>query len=451
MKKNILFLITVVLLAFSSCKDDEPVLGEAPTSADAEFTFVESVVTSNIIDFKAVRSDVVAVWDFGNGTSAEGVEGTGTYPRRGTYTVTLTIFSQGGSASTSQDLVIINDDFSLLSDPLFTYLTGGVDSLNGKTWAIDSASIGHFGVGPNPIDPAFGDTSNYYSAGINEKVGASFYDDRYVFKIGAFSFDMITQGIIYLNGNQSAAFPGSYDPGVGDLSAPFPDQLGESWLLKFDAGEDTTLTVSGNSFLGYNTGVNTYKVIRLTENSMYLSYEDQNDAALRWYIRLIPRGSTPTSGGGGGGGGSTGFPLPMDFETVEPTFAGFNGSSVAVINNPVAFGNNTSSKVLETVHGSSADAGITVDLDAKLDFSTNGKIKFKLFAPSGGVFKFKIEDQSDAQNNVEVDITCTATPGWISYEADFTGSSSGVYDKLVLFPGWNTTSTDTYYIDDISR
>ena len=101
MKKNILFLITIVLLAFSSCKDDEPVLGDAPTSADAEFTFVESVVTPNIIDFKAVRSDVVAVWDFGNGTSAEGVEGTGTYPRRGTYTVTLTIFSQGGSASTS--------------------------------------------------------------------------------------------------------------------------------------------------------------------------------------------------------------------------------------------------------------------------------------------------------------------------------------------------------------
>ncbi|MFT5668781.1 MAG: hypothetical protein ACI9DK_002986, partial [Vicingaceae bacterium] len=130
---------------------------------------------------------------------------------------------------------------------------------------------------------------------------------------------------------------------------------------------------------------------------------------------------------------------------------GFNGSSVAVINNPVPVGNNTSSRVLETVHGSSTDAGISVDLDAKLDFSTNGKIKFKLFAPSGGVFKFKIEDQSDAQNNIEVDITCIATPAWIIYEADFTGSPSGVYDKLVLFPGWNTSSTDTYYIDDITR
>ncbi len=203
MKKNIIFLITITLLAFSSCKEDEPVLGSAPAVADAAFTFVESASTPNILNFKADRSDVVAVWDFGNGTSAEGSKGTGTYPRKGIYTVTLTIFSQGGSASSSQDVVIINDDFSLLSDPLFTYLTGGVDSLNGKTWAIDSATVGHFGVGPNPIDPVHGDTSNFYSAGINEKVGASFYDDRYVFKIGAFSFDMITQGIIYLNTKQS--------------------------------------------------------------------------------------------------------------------------------------------------------------------------------------------------------------------------------------------------------
>ena len=45
MKKNILFLITITLLAFSSCKEDEPVLGEAPTVADAAFTFVESAST----------------------------------------------------------------------------------------------------------------------------------------------------------------------------------------------------------------------------------------------------------------------------------------------------------------------------------------------------------------------------------------------------------------------
>ena len=65
------------------------------------------------------------------------------------------------------------DDFSLLNNPIFTLLTGGIDSVNGKTWVIDSARQGHFGVGPNPSSIVFGDYPEFYEAGVNEKANMS--------------------------------------------------------------------------------------------------------------------------------------------------------------------------------------------------------------------------------------------------------------------------------------
>jgi len=95
MKKSILFLVTAVILVFSSCREDDPTLGPAPTLADAAFTYSASSTSPNILEFKAARTDVVAIWDFGNGTSAEGPTGTGTYPNKGVYAVTLTVFTKG--------------------------------------------------------------------------------------------------------------------------------------------------------------------------------------------------------------------------------------------------------------------------------------------------------------------------------------------------------------------
>jgi len=447
MKKNILFLIAITLLAFSSCKEDEPELGDAPSIADADFTYTTSSISPNILEFKAARTDVVAVWDFGNGTTAEGPTGIGTYPNKGTYLVSLTVFTQGGSASKSDSIIIAADDPTLLDDPLFRMLSGGVDSANGKTWVIDSAYAGHFGVGPNPPS-SLGLIPEWYAATANEKSNTGLYNNEYVFNINAFGFDMVTNGTVYVHTDFKDNFPGSFQ-NKGDYTAPFASQLGENWRLDYAAGSDTTITLSGSAFMGMHTNKKTYRIISITEDEMFLRYLHEGNAQLSWYIRLVRAGYD--SGAGGGGGGSTGFSLPMDFESVEPVFTGFNGSTAAIINNPVAFGSNTSGKVLETVHGADSTSGIAVELDSKLDFSANGKITFKLFSPSAGVFKVKLEDQNDPQNSVEVDINFIGTTGWITYEADFSGSSSGVYDKLVLFPGWGNTNTNTYYIDDITQ
>jgi len=449
MKNKILFLLSFTVLAFSSCKDDEPELGTAPTAADAAFTYTESASTPNILEFKAVRSDVVAVWDFGNNTNGDGVSGTGTYPDAGTYTVTLTVFTKGGSATSSQDVVIASDDPTLLNDPLFRLLTGGTDSLNGKTWVIDSANGGHFGVTYNE-NGVFGYLPNDYSADPGNHAGFGMYDDRYVFSIYGFRFDMITNGNVFIDDLQAGNFPGSTKISTSvDYIAPVANKIGQSWTLT--KGADTTLTVSGSSFMGFYTGVRVYTVLNLTENELYLRYADASNPNLNWYLKLIPEGYVP---GSGGGGGSTGTSLPIDFEGADPGFVSFNGSTATVESNPNSAGINTSANVLETIKGGSNDAGVFVDLDSKLDFSTNTKIVFKLFNPNpfnSGVCRVKLEDQSNPQNSTEVDVNFIGTASWINYEADFAGAASGQYDRIVLFPGWQTTGTDTYHIDDIEQ
>ena len=447
MKKNILFLIAISVLAFSSCKEDDPTLGPAPTADDAAFTYTESSTSPNILEFKAARTDVVAVWDFGNGTTAEGPNAVGTYPNAGTYAVTLTVFTKGGSAKRTDSVVIAADDPTLLNDPLFRLLTGGTDSLNGKTWVIDSANGGHFGVTYNE-QGVFGYLPNDYSADPGNHAGMGMYDDRYNFSIFAFQFNMITNGNVFVDDNQAGNFPGSTKiSNSDDFIAPVANKIGQTWTII--KGVDTTLTVSEGSFLGFYTGARVYTILNLTENELYLRYADASNANLNWYLKLIPEGYVPGSGGGGGGGGSVGFPLPMDFETTSPTFTTFNGSTANIINNPVAFGANTSSKVLEVVRGTSADAGVAVDLDFKLDFSSESKISFKLFSPVGGTFKVKLENQNNSSSSTELDVTTIGTTGWLTYEVDFAGATSGEYDKLVLFPGFGDTSTSTYYIDDI--
>lgn len=450
MKKieKIVLIITIPLMGLVACKKDEPELGTAPTIADAGFTYQISTDSENILTFSTTNKSVVAIWDFGNETEGKGNVVTAQYPSKGNYTVKLTIFADGGSANSSQIITIVNDDFNLLKDSLFTMLTGGIDSVNGKTWVIDSANAGHFGLSPHPSHPEFdGFYPKWYSAAANEKVGSGMYDDRYVFKLNAFKFDMLTQGQVFIDDAQASSFPGASDLSP-DKIAPLADQIGESWTIV--KGVDTILTISGRAFLGHYTGTREYKIVRLTENELTVGFIDDSDGDLYWYVRLIPEGYDP--GSGGGGGGSTGFTLPMDFETIEPVFTGFGNSTATTIDNPGGgFGINTSGRVLETVHGNEVWSGISVELDSKLDFSTNGKITLKVFSPQTGSFKFKLEDKNDDTINTEVDINIPAANIWTTIEADFSAASSGTYDKLVLFPGFGLVSTNTYLIDDIEQ
>ena len=449
MKKHILLILSLtVILGISSCKDERPTLGAAPTEADATFTFAPSADNANIIDFTATNSGFVYKWDFGNALLGEGETSQSNYPNAGTYTVTLRVLGSGGSATSSQEVTITEDDLSLLSNPLYTLLTGGIAGGGSKTWVIDSTRDAHMGVGPT--------TSTYgewWEAEALIKTGTGLYNDRYTFNLEGFKFDHVTNGTIYMNDLHAGDFPGSYENKT-DYSAPYGDQLGESWTL--EEGDDTTLTISGNAFLGFYSGVRTYKIINIEENQLLLRYGDTKED-LVWYIRLVPEDFPVDGGGGGGGGGGpvngSTVTLPIDFETGDLTeWEAFGNSTLSIIDNPQSGGINTSSKVLETVHGNETWAGFFVNLKENLDFTSgSANITLKVFAPVAGDFRIKLENFSKTTEFIEKDVTVNTANTWEEISIDFSEAEVGKYDRLVLFPGWNVADAGTFLIDDIKQ
>jgi PKD repeat protein len=430
-------------LVVSACKKDEPPkLGNPPTDADVAFTYAPTD-NPNIIEFTAPNPSLVAKWEFGNGTMAEGTVVRGTYPLKGTYTVTLTVFNSGGSKSASKEITIDNDDATLLNNPLYTLLTGGTAGKGFKNWVIDSTRKGHMGVGPNPSSAA-GNIPEWWSANRLDKAGTGLYNDVYKFTLNGFQFDHVTNGLVYIDDKQSANFPGSYE-NKGDYDAPYENQTG-AWSIV--EGSDTVLKITGGGFLGFFTGVREYKVISISENELTLRYLDASEPGLAWYIRLVPD-DYPVDGGGGEEPVDK-YTLPIDFESEDPKFEVFGGSTYTIINNPDKSGINTSNRVLETVHGNESWAGLFVNIKDKIDFSAKSKISFKVWAPKTGTVRVKIENSANTNEFAERDVDVTTANTWVQLEVDFNGAAA-VFDRIVLFPGWGTTSGDTYYIDAIRQ
>ncbi|MCE2686021.1 MAG: PKD domain-containing protein [Cryomorphaceae bacterium] len=279
--KTLLLSILSIGLALVACQKYEPSLGPAPTDADAQFTMAPSAANVNIIELSASNPSLQCVWDFGNGSKAQGANVTATYPYAGTYTIKLTVFAKGGSRSSTQEVTIANDDFTLLNNPYYTLLTGGVNGPGFKVWVVDSAASGHMGVGPDP-ESALGATPEWWAAGAGEKPGCGIYDDQYVFHLAGFKFDMITNGDVYVHNTIANEFPGSFQ-NLFDYTAPFADQLNESWLLTEDT--DPTITISGSAFLGFYTGPKVYKILSATDSTLHLQY-GHHAGGLKWYLKL---------------------------------------------------------------------------------------------------------------------------------------------------------------------
>ena len=208
------------------------------------------------------------------------------------------------------------------------------------------------------------------------------------------------------------------------------------------------MKIDGKGFLGFFTGVREYKVVKISENELTLRYLDASTPDLAWYIRLVPD-DYPVDNGGGGGDEDK-YALPINFETEDPKFEVFGGSSYAIIDNSKSGGINTSARILETTHGNESWAGLFVTLKDKIDFSTKKKISFKVWAPAACTVRVKLENSSNTNEFAERDVEVTTANTWVELEADFDGAAA-VFDRVVLFPGWNTTAPDTYFIDDIGQ
>lgn len=154
--------------------------------------------------------------------------------------------------------------------------------------------------------------------------------------------------------------------------------------------------------------------------------------------------------------GSAELTFPVDFENpnINYSFDGFGGASAEVIDNPDMSPPNESSKVAQFIkaEGSETWGGVFFDMGNPIDFTSNQKVRMKVWAPTSDVqIILKLENLDDADVFIEVFVQNTVANQWEELEFDFTGADfSNDYQRVVLFFDFGTAGTgEAYYFDDI--
>jgi len=148
--------------------------------------------------------------------------------------------------------------------------------------------------------------------------------------------------------------------------------------------------------------------------------------------------------------------LPLDFQDADAdyVFTGFGGAEAEVVDNPDASGINTSSRVAAlTKSAGETWAGVFIDTDEAIDFSTDQTVQLKVWSPTPNApIILKIENPDNSDDNVEMTVTTTTTNAWEELEFDLSGIEAFAnIRRIVLFANFGAEgSGEVYYFDDIS-
>jgi hypothetical protein len=108
---NGLLLLFVLLLSAGCNTDEDSVAVLPPNSEEAAFTYTPDPENPNKLTFTSSPEVETwySHWSFGDNTAAEGLEATKTYPLSGDYEVRFKIFTEGGTAESTQMVSIESD------------------------------------------------------------------------------------------------------------------------------------------------------------------------------------------------------------------------------------------------------------------------------------------------------------------------------------------------------
>ena len=285
----ILLLASAGTLLFS-CRPmdlDAYKLGPAVSEDQLAFTFAPSAATPNIIELQNTSSVAgVALWDLGNGTTVKGDAVSATYPFAGEYTVTMSLYTTGGSATISKVVTISTDDYGLLDTPGFNALTGGANAVEGKTWVFARYTKGHFGVGDVNAAPELNGPS-WWQCDPNGKDGCSLYTNEFTFIQKGTKLIWKNNGNIYTNANGMAhiGISGTPTP-VDDYDVPYVPADNLTFTLDED---NMVLTLGGGAFLGHYAGTSEYHLTVLNEHELRMWCRSEAEPGNAWYYILVPK------------------------------------------------------------------------------------------------------------------------------------------------------------------
>nr|NQU92396.1 Ig-like domain-containing protein [Bacteroidota bacterium] len=138
-----------------------------------------------------------------------------------------------------------------------------------------------------------------------------------------------------------------------------------------------------------------------------------------------------------------------DFDTNQnETFQGWPNIPV-VSSNPDPSGINTSAGVAEWDRSGEQWAHVFCILDGKIDFTTGTTFHIKVYSPIACEVLFKLEDKANGSISTEISSNVPVANQWFELEYNFTSGQSGLYDKIVIFFDFATTTPNIYYFDDV--
>jgi hypothetical protein len=436
-------------------------------------------------------------WDLGNGQTAVGDTVYAGYAFAGTYTVTMTYYDGGKEISVSRDIKITQDNMALVSDPVYDFLTGGVNAENGKTWMLDSLVTGHVrllrrqgGLSDDRKPP-----HNYDNTGM--------YDDRITFKLLGAECRYENHGQSYSHGGQIDNVPlyrieelkkmGTVTSWAsspkGDYVVNYtPGEQPQKWsiLKKPDKSgkEAYFLKLTGGAYMFFYRGDGPndveYKIDSIAEDYLrVIHYENSpaSRAVLDWedhYI-LRPEGTILQEE-------EAAVQDPPKEETIKEGFEGASKSLTFVLNdmgtNPWGLPSysvvrnvsmtmpNPSDSIVRIVRGTGYNERLTLSRSYTFDISSKNKLKMHVYMPTtnnydGVNLKPTVSVSLIDSKNAALTVTNTQTISsanygkWVEVVFDFSGSASvtSFNTWAIQFGGLYTNGTNAsqgiFYFDNI--
>ena len=410
--------ILILAIAFIGCEKDEVVIPQVV----AGFTYTLNIDTGTVTFLNISENATNYDWDFGDESSSTLINPVKVYTS-GTYTVTLTAKNVAGASDSFEDVITIQISELLelpitFDNPLVAYVATTFDGAGYEVLENPDLS------GTNPIASNVGSIINS---------GAAFEGIFFDLDVPV---DLSTDNAIKMN---------FWSDTLIDV------------LLKLEEGTgadvETTASHGGTGWEEIE-----FSFISSSSFSRFTIFADgPGTNPGTFYMDDIQQvaGNTGPACTPETGQSLSAADFNLSFQNDPTASIDSDGAGFAWIDNPDSDNAvNTSCKVGQIDRTSaSMFANNQINLDAKLDFTSNEGFKLKVWSPTASTnVLLKLEDQANSGAFVEVPATTSAGSAgqWEELTFNFTSNDSNKYDKIVLFFELATATQETYYIDDLT-
>jgi PKD repeat protein len=272
LNKILSLLFLGLIIGCNPQEDDKINLGTPPSNVT--FDVVQGDNPNSFILKNTTQGTFIHQWDLGNGATAEGEEVTADYLLKGTYTITLSAFNEGGRGEATTTITVDEDAPTpcLKSDPFFEFLT----SNSARAWVMNPDEVAYW-VGPTDGSATWWQNDQNTVA---ERPCA--FDDEWIFDADCV-MEYDTKGDVWAEDYMGFDFECISDAQLNDGQKEWGSGV-HSFAVT--SGGVTQLTITGlGAFIGLPKVANGAEVTQPQIEITYdvINYEERSD---RYYMEL---------------------------------------------------------------------------------------------------------------------------------------------------------------------